>query len=596
MDRSWYIDECNRQLNNPTFYEQQDNDKTDTIQKRVTEYVKRMFNDKLIDNKSKQYLIQRDPRPGRFYILPKIHKVNNPGRPIVSSNNHPTERISQFVDYHLKPIVCTVPSYVKDTTDFLNNLANLNRLADTAILGTLDVTSLYTNIPHNEGIEACRFFLQKRHDKHIPTETICDLIRIILNMNNFTFNGRHYLQKHGTAMGTKMAPSFANLFLAKFEHDALRNAPYLPHTWLRFLDDIFFIWTEGSDKLKVFVDYLNNLHPTIKFTCSHSLTNVPFLDVMVSLKDGLIETDLYTKPTDKHQYLLISSCHPPHTKRSIPYSLALRLRRICSNYDTYKQRSQELMNYLVNRGYRLDFLKTQIQRAFDVSRNDALKTKPKRQTDTVPFVITYNPALPNITRIIHKHSHVLYSSDRCKKVFTSLPLVAHRRCKNISDILVRAKLPEPVNTDNSRFPPGSFRCNKNNCTTCPYIEDGRTQYTFNSTGQMNQIKSHITCETSNVIYMIQCTKCNLQYIGETKRRLKERFNEHRRPIINTSSYNPTAVSRHFITGNHTVNHMLLIPLEKLYTNRDLVRKAREAFLIHRGNTLEPAGLNRRDEM
>ena len=319
---------------------------------------------------------------------------------------------------------------------------------------------------------------------------------------------------------------------------------------------------------------------------------------MVSLKDGLIETDLYTKPmaTDKHQYLLISSCHPPHTKRSIPYSLALRLRRICSNYDTYKQRSQELMNYLVNRGYRLDFLKTQIQRASDVSRNDALKTKPKRQTDTVPFVITYNPALPNITRIIHKHFHVLYSSDRCKKVFTSLPLVALRRCKNISDILVRAKLPEPVNIDNSRFPPGSFRCNKNNCTTCPYIEDGRTQYTFNSTGQMNQIKSHITCETSNVIYMIQCTKCNLQYIGETKRRLIERFNEHRRPIINTSSYNPTAVSRHFITGNHTVNHMLLIPLEKLYTNRDSIRKAREAFLIHRGNTLEPAGLNRRDGM
>ena len=76
---------------------------------------------------------------------------------------------------------------------------------------------------------------------------------------------------------------------------------------------------------------------------------------MVSLKDGLIETDLYTKPTDKHQYFLISSSHPPHTKRSIPYSLALRLRRIGSNYDTYKQRSQELMNYLVNRGYRLDF-------------------------------------------------------------------------------------------------------------------------------------------------------------------------------------------------------------------------------------------------
>ena len=148
-----------------------------------------------------------------------------------------------------------------------------------------------------------------------------------------------------------------------------------------------------------------------------------------------------------------------------------------------------------------------------------------------------------------------------------------------------------------RSPSGSFRCNKTSCTVCPFIEDGRNQYTFCSTGQTFKIKSHITCETSNVIYMIQCTKCNLQYIGETKRRLKDRFNEHRRPIINPfCSYTPTAVSRHFLTSGHAEDHMILIPLEQLYTSRDSIRKAREAFLIHRGKTLEPAGLNRRDEM
>ena len=98
------------------------------------------------------------------------------------------------------------------------------------------------------------------------------------------------------------------------------------------------------------------------------------------------------------------------------------------------------------------------------------------------------------------------------------------------------------------------------------------------------------------MYLIQCVKCNLQYIGATKRRLKDRFNEHRRPIINTSSYTPTAVSEHFLTTNHTVDDMTLIPIEHLYTKRDSIRKAREAFLIHLGNTLEPAGLNRRDEM
>ena len=103
---------------------------------------------------------------------------------------------------------------------------------------------------------------------------------------------------------------------------------------------------------------------------------------------------------------------------------------------------------------------------------------------------------------------------------------------------------------------------------------------------------------SNVIYMIQCTKCiNLQYIGETKRCFKDRFNEHRRPIINPfCSYIATAVSRHFLSSGHADDHMTLIPLEQLRTSRDSIRKVREEFLIHRGKTLEPAGLNRRDEM
>ena len=93
MDKRWYLDECNRQLNNPFFYEKQETDLTDTIQKRVTEYVKRMLNDGLTVNKNKQYLLNKNPKAGRLYILLKIHKANNPGRPIISSNNHPTERI-----------------------------------------------------------------------------------------------------------------------------------------------------------------------------------------------------------------------------------------------------------------------------------------------------------------------------------------------------------------------------------------------------------------------------------------------------------------------------------------------------------------------
>ena len=112
-----------------------------------------------------------------------------------------------------------------------------------------------------------------------------------------------------------------------------------------------------------------------------------------------------------------------YTKRAIPFSLALRLPRMCSNPDNYKLRPNELIDYLANRGYDKTFPKTQIQRAFDILRTDALTNKPKTQTETTCFVSTYNPALPNLAHIIHKHSNVFYSSDRCRNFFKNLPLI-----------------------------------------------------------------------------------------------------------------------------------------------------------------------------
>ena len=71
--------------------------------------------------------------------------------------------------------------------------------------------------------------------------------------------------------------------------------PFISNAWWRSLDDIFMIWTEGLDHLKIFVDYLDDIHPTIKSTSNYSLTNVPFLDVMLSLHNGTLETDVYNK-------------------------------------------------------------------------------------------------------------------------------------------------------------------------------------------------------------------------------------------------------------------------------------------------------------
>jgi len=103
MDRTCYEDECDRKLNDAKFYRKQDEAITNQTQQRVTTYVQRMLKDGHIAEMTDQYLIYPTVILGRFSILPKIHKTTNPGRPSITSNSHPTERISQFVDYHCLP-------------------------------------------------------------------------------------------------------------------------------------------------------------------------------------------------------------------------------------------------------------------------------------------------------------------------------------------------------------------------------------------------------------------------------------------------------------------------------------------------------------
>ena len=107
----------------------------------------------------------------------------------------------------------------------------------------------------------------------------------------------------------------------------------------------------GEKELGKFLGFLNCYHPTIKFTASYSWKEINFLDVSIRKKNNQLVTDLYIKPTDTHQYLHASSCHVYHSKKSIPYSQALRLNRICSENSLYDKRCNELEVWLWKRGY-----------------------------------------------------------------------------------------------------------------------------------------------------------------------------------------------------------------------------------------------------
>ena len=121
-------------------------------------------------------------------MLPKIHKKNVPGRPICSSVGHPTCNISKFVDAHIKQYVPKTKSYVRDTQHFISRLKEVGKLPPGALLVTLDVSSLYTNIPNREGILAVAAQLRKDRTKDSITPFILRLLELVLHSMNFKFN------------------------------------------------------------------------------------------------------------------------------------------------------------------------------------------------------------------------------------------------------------------------------------------------------------------------------------------------------------------------------------------------------------------------
>ncbi|KAJ8034969.1 hypothetical protein HOLleu_22024 [Holothuria leucospilota] len=215
------------------------------------------------------------------------------------------------------------------------------------------------------------------------------------------------------------------------------------------------IWNHGEDQLHTFLELINS-HPTIKFTYEFSPKVVNFLDVSVMVDDRrCLRTDLYSKPTDSYQYEL----PPGHIKRSIAFSQAIRIKRICSDAATAQKRCHELKEHLNRRGHSRKKCGKEIGRA--LARDETTRPRsPKKEG--VPSVTSYHPGLPDISAILKKYQPLLHQSDYMRNAVPNLPVLSFRNPPSLRDTLVRAKLKAHGNDllDPNRVctPCGNKRC------------------------------------------------------------------------------------------------------------------------------------------
>ena len=456
MQRKDYLKEGYRQLADINFYRKLDHDPTAEFHNTIRNFLEDMYQNGEIDLTVQQYLMEDTQRTSQLYLLPKIHKntLPPPGRPIISANGCPTERISQFVDHFLNPSNQKLRSFVKDTSHFIVLLSDVGEVPDNTILVTMDVSSLYTNIPNDEGLRAAMETLSThRPDPNIKPKniTLVKLLEMVLTMNNFKFNGVNFLQTGGTAMGTKVAPSYAVNYMGAFEKMHVYTHSHQSLLYLRYIDDIFMLWQHGAAELDRFITHMNTCSEHIKFTTEQSTEEIAFLDTLVRIQGSSLSTDLHTKPTDSHNYLYYDSEHPQRCKDSIPYSQFLRIRTICTSKVDFDKHVIELASHFLRRKYPLALLQEAAALARNKDRATLLHppehTEEAEENQKIFLITTYHPHDNTIPQLVRKNWNILGRNQTTQKLYNQKLICGYRRPKNLRDILCKAALPR-ITEDN----------------------------------------------------------------------------------------------------------------------------------------------------
>ena len=445
MNTDDYITKIMDHLNHEATYQKLDHNPSTDIAKDIEHYAKHLENQYIIDETTRRFLTPSiPPRTSLFYGLPKVHKPGIPLRPIVSGCDSATDPLSRYLTHFLQPLAEKLPSHIKDTKHFLRELNALPSLPEGALLVTADVTSLYTNIPHDEGINATIHYVNMYRESMPsytpPTNVFRTMLRLILGNSIFQFMEETYKQISGTSMGTRVAPPYANLFMGLIE-DLITGNFSLIHFWKRFIDDIFFIFLGTETQLEEVIRFMNNMHPTIKFTFQYSHHQIAFLDTMVYIDDQRkLQTTIYRKPTDKMCLLHFNSNHPLHMKESIIYSQAIRYCTIISDDRNLDLELQTLAKTLLARNYPLEMIQKNFSKALSHTRETLLIYRPDEESPEVtPLITPFTPVGSLVSRIVNQHWHIIEEDAHLHRIWPNRTTTAFNRSNNIKDILVHSK-------------------------------------------------------------------------------------------------------------------------------------------------------------
>ena len=489
MDKDEYINKVQDLLNNGPYIKLQNNPVFEkgklNFQKQVTDSLK-ACKSLIPSDKFRLKLTTSNPTLPKLYCLPKIHKTGTPMRPIVSGIGSPTYLLSKWLvrEFNRFP---PPPSFsVKNTADFISSIQNY-KLQKDEYLVSFDVSSLFPSIPIPETMDLLEDWLISNDEpEHVVREYLI-LTRLCMNQNAFQFNNQYFSQTFGTAMGNPLSPFLANLFMSHFETKAASLFSNFPKVFKRYVDDVFAVVSFTESELSEFIENLNSLYPSIKFT--HEVENngsLPFLDTLVIRKEDTFEFDIYRKPTQIDRFIDNTSFHSKQHKLAAFNSMVHRL----LTFPLSPQRKANEIKYIKNVAKMNGFTEDII--------NGILR---KQQ----------------FTALVKQSTTLQQASDPCRWAkLTYFPPLSNKIQNILSKFNIKAASYSPLRLK-------SLLGNPKDKTP--------------------------TLEKSG-IYEISCKGCDSVYIGQTVRKLETRFNEHL-DAIRLYKPEKSAVAKHMLVNKHS---------------------------------------------
>ena len=597
MDTTYYVRKIQECLWNTSTYNKLNNYDPSSTMKTVVKFCEKFKN--ILTDKERLYLQKFNYKISNFYGNPKIHKSKKIAESIQSSNsiyikiseevdldfrfittsiNAPTSKLSELLDILLKPFLTLAPSYIRDATDFLNKkqviINNGNELSDILFV-TCDVCNMYPNMTLKLGREAIEYWLDTHpHILHgrFSKDFVLEGLTLVMSNSCFQFNDECYSLQSGTATGTTVAPSYANLIMAFLETKLYALVlqrfgkeihTYVIKNWFRFLDDGIILWKKSFGDITGFIEILNSLNSKLSFTYEASDEKISFLNVLLYKENNSLKTDIFYKKTDSHDYLPFGSCHPRHTKQNIPYTLT---RMICTIVDDPIQKNYrlaELKQWLLRSGYPANVINSKFEILRDIDANILRQKVIKEKKQQLIFVETRNPENPNVFNKLRGFIEHLTTNERLSKILGKVEIIkSERQPKNLGDLLQHSYFGTKM------FDFGVKKCGASPCITCRFIEEGVSVY-FPHVDTHFQIRHKFNCNSGYLIYKIRCKGCNEDipgsngyYIGRTTC-LKDRLSGHRLGVSNPH-YRTKKIYQHiFSCAGHLEIPFTIMPFYKV---------------------------------